>query len=154
MFKDFQFEPICTPTRAAFMTGRMPIRSGTDGLVMPDQTGGLDPIEVTLAEVLKGAGYLTAYLGKWHLGESSDLEPLSQGFDYWYGIHNTSFPVDPDSSGTDMELIESQKVVEGYTGKPAKNRGNLASNRHDTCNGSVYNAWKAWRWGYSNRQTY
>lgn len=120
MFKDFQVEPNCSPTRAAFLTGRMPIRSGTDGLVMPGQPGGLDPMEVTLAEVLKGAGYLTAYLGKWHLGESSDREPLSQGFDYWYGIHNTSFPVDPDFPGTDMELIESQKVVEGYTGKPAK----------------------------------
>jgi arylsulfatase A-like enzyme len=51
LFQDFQVEPNCTPSRAAFMTGRMPIRSGTDGLVMPGQPGGLDPKEVTLAEV-------------------------------------------------------------------------------------------------------
>ena len=50
MFQDFQVEPNCTPSRAAFMTGRMPVRSGTDGLVMPGQPGGLHPMEVTLAE--------------------------------------------------------------------------------------------------------
>ncbi|MGV7229682.1 MAG: sulfatase-like hydrolase/transferase [Nitrospirales bacterium] len=120
VFQDFQVEPNCTPSRAAFMTGRMPIRSGTDGLVMPGQPGGLDPMEVTLAEVLKGAGYATAYYGKWHLGESAEHEPQMQGFDHWYGIHNTSLPVDPDFPGTDMKLIKPQKVVEGRAGKPAK----------------------------------
>ena len=120
MFKDFQVEPNCTPSRAAFLTGRMPIRSGTDGLVMPGQPGGLDPMEVTLAEVLKGAGYGTAYYGKWHLGESAEREPLMQGFDHWYGLHNTSFPVDPDFPGTDMKLMEPQKVMEGQAGKPAR----------------------------------
>ena len=119
LFQDFQVEPNCTPSRAAFMTGRMPIRSGTDGLVMPGQPGGLDPMEVTIAEVLKGAGYATAYYGKWHLGESAEREPQMQGFDHWYGIHNTSLPVDPDFPGTDMELMETQKVMEGRAGKPA-----------------------------------
>jgi len=120
LFQDFQVEPNCTPSRAAFMTGRMPIRSGTDGLVMPGQPGGLNPMEVTIAEVLKGAGYATAYHGKWHLGETAEREPQMQGFDYWYGIHNTSLPVDPDFPGTDLEVIESQKVMEGRAGKPAK----------------------------------
>jgi arylsulfatase len=120
LFQDFQVEPNCTPSRAAFMTGRMPIRSGTDGLVMPGQPGGLHPMEVTIAEVLKGAGYATAYYGKWHLGETAEREPQMQGFDHWYGIHNTSLPVDPNFPGTDMEIIESQKVMEGKAGKPAK----------------------------------
>lgn len=120
MFKDFQVEPNCTPSRAAFLTGRMPIRSGTEGLVMPGEPGGLHPMEVTLAEVLKGVGYATAYYGKWHLGESADREPQMQGFDYWYGIHNTSFPINPDFPGTDMELIQPQKVMEGTSGRPAK----------------------------------
>ena len=119
VFLDFQVEPNCTPSRAAFMTGRMPVRSGTDGLVFPGEPGGLHPMEVTLAEVLKGAGYGTAYYGKWHLGEIAEREPQMQGFDYWYGIHNTSFPVDPDFPGTDMELIGTQKVMEGTAGKPA-----------------------------------
>ena len=120
VFQDFQVEPNCTPSRAAFMTGRMPVRSGTDGLVFPGEPGGLHPKEVTLAEVLKGAGYATAYYGKWHLGETVEREPQMQGFDYWYGIHNTSFPVDPDFPGTDMKLIATQKVMEGTAGKPAK----------------------------------
>lgn len=120
MFRDFQVEPNCTPSRAAFLTGRMPIRSGTDGLVMPGEPGGLNPMEVTLAEVLKGVGYATAYYGKWHLGESEEREPQMQGFDHWYGIHNTSFPVDPDFPGTDLKLMESQKMMEGHAGKPAK----------------------------------
>jgi arylsulfatase len=119
VFQDFQVEPNCTPSRAAFMTGRMPVRSGTDGLVFPGEPGGLHPKEVTLAEVLKGAGYATAYYGKWHLGETVEREPQMQGFDYWYGIHNTSFPVDPDFPGTDMKLIEAQNVMEGKAGKPA-----------------------------------
>jgi len=58
-FLDFQVEPGCTPTRAAFQTGRMPVRSGCDGYVEPGQPGGLDPMEVTLAELLKGVGYKT-----------------------------------------------------------------------------------------------
>ena len=59
-FLDFQVEPNCTPSRAAFMTGRMPIRSGTSGLVFPGEPGGLHPMEVTIAEVMKSAGYETA----------------------------------------------------------------------------------------------
>ena len=69
-FLDFQVEPGCSPTRAAFMTGRMPIRSGNSGYVEPGQPGGLHPKEVTIAELLQGAGYSTANFGKWHLGES------------------------------------------------------------------------------------
>lgn len=120
LFQDFQVEPNCTPTRAAFMTGRMPVRSGTDGLVMPGQPGGLHPMEVTIAEVLKGAGYATAYYGKWHLGETAEREPQMQGFDHWYGIHNTSLPVDPSFPGTDPKVIKPQMVYEGRAGKPAK----------------------------------
>ena len=119
LFQDFQVEPNCTPTRAAFMSGRMPVRSGTDGLVMPGQPGGLHPMEVTLAEVLKGAGYATAYYGKWHLGETPESEPQMQGFDYWYGLANTSLPVDSGFPGTDLAVIESQKVMEGRSGKAA-----------------------------------
>ncbi len=120
LFQDFQVEPNCTPSRAALMTGRMPVRSGTDGLVMPGQPGGLDPMEVTLAEVLRGAGYRTVYHGKWHLGETAEREPQMQGFDYWYGIHNTSLPVDPGFPGTDPDVIEAQKVMAGQDGMPAK----------------------------------
>ncbi len=119
-FLDFQVEPNCTPSRAAFMTGRMPIRSGTSGLVFPGEAGGLHPMEVTIAEVMKTAGYETAYYGKWHLGEIAEREPQMQGFDEFYGILNTSFPIDPDFPGMDLEVIESQKVLRGTAGKPAE----------------------------------
>jgi arylsulfatase len=117
---DFQVEPNCTPSRAAFMTGRMPIRSGTSGLVFPGEPGGLHPMEVTIAEVMKTAGYETAYYGKWHLGETPEREPQMQGFDEFYGILNTSFPIDPDFPGMDLDVIESQKVLRGTAGKPAE----------------------------------
>ncbi len=119
-FLDFQVEPNCTPSRAAFMTGRMPIRSGTSGLVFPGEPGGLHPMEVTIAEVMKTAGYETAYYGKWHLGEIAEREPQMQGFDEFYGILNTSIPIDPNFPGMDLEVIESQKVLRGTAGKPAE----------------------------------
>lgn len=100
-FMDFQVEPGCTATRAAFMTGRMPIRSGTSGYVERGQPGGLDPREVTLAELLKGAGYSTAMYGKWHLGKTHERRPYMQGFDEWYGITNTTVPIDPSLPGVD-----------------------------------------------------
>ena len=68
-FRDFQVEPGCTPSRAAFITGRMSIRSGNSTIPLPGTKAGLAPEEVTLAEILKGAGYATALFGKWHLGE-------------------------------------------------------------------------------------
>ncbi len=120
MFRDFQVEPNCTPSRAAFMTGRMPIRSGTSGLVMPGEAGGLHPKEVTIAEVLKGVGYATANFGKWHLGETPDREPQVQGFNQFYGILNTSFPIDSDFPGTDMNVVEPQKVLKAVGGNPSK----------------------------------
>jgi len=119
-FMDFQVEPGCTPTRAAFQTGRMPVRSGTDGYVEPGQPGGLDPKEVTLAEILKGAGYSTAMYGKWHLGETHERQPHMQGYDEWFGITNTTVPVDPSLPGVQVETMIPQKILDAKAGKKAK----------------------------------
>lgn len=118
-FLDFQVEPGCSPTRAAFQTGRMPVRSGNDGYVEPGQPGGLHPGEVTIAELLKSVGYSTAIYGKWHLGENSERQPQMQGYDEWYGITNTTVPVDPSFPGIGSISPIQQQILYAESGEEA-----------------------------------
>jgi arylsulfatase len=74
-------EPSCTPTRAAFMTGRIPVRHGMGVVGMPHEYGGLRAEEVTIGEVLSEAGYATAFYGKGHLGDIEESYLHNQGFD-------------------------------------------------------------------------
>lgn len=74
-------EPACTPTRAAFLTGRHPVRNGMGVVGMPHEFSGLAAEEVTLAEVLSSAGYATAHFGKGHLGDIEQSYLHNQGFD-------------------------------------------------------------------------
>ena len=75
-------EPSCTPTRIAFMTGRHPVRTGTEEVKVALVGEGLSEKEVTIAEVLSAAGYNTSHVGKWHMGDIEESYPHNQGFDY------------------------------------------------------------------------
>ena len=84
---NFNVEFSCTVSRAALLTGRYAIRSAAT------QPSGITQWEITIAELLKDAGYATALFGKWHLGGTkwiSGRTPVDQGFDEWYGIPNSS----------------------------------------------------------------
>jgi arylsulfatase A-like enzyme len=74
-------EPACTPTRAAFQTGRYAVRSGMHTVSFPVERNGMDADEVTIAEVLSEAGYMTGFFGKWHLGDTEPSYAHNQGYD-------------------------------------------------------------------------
>lgn len=89
-FSRMYSEPSCTPTRAAFLTGRLPVRSHMlEAKIVPPEGSGLNADEVTIAEVLSEVGYNTVHIGKWHQGDIEQAYPHNQGFDFAaFPMHN------------------------------------------------------------------
>jgi len=87
LFTDYHvMSPVCSASRAAMLTGCYPQRLGFPGVLFPGAPKGLHPDEITIAKVLKGQGYRTKIVGKWHCGDQPEFLPTRHGFDEYYGL--------------------------------------------------------------------
>ena len=115
----FYTTPICSPTRAALMTGRDPIRLGVAyGVIMPWDVNGIHPDEHFLPESFRAAGYQTAMVGKWHLGHAQmTYHPNNRGFDHSYGHLHTEvgyYPPFSNQGGKDFQRNGVSIDDDGY----------------------------------------
>jgi uncharacterized sulfatase len=138
---NFYVQPVCSPSRAALLTGRLPVRSGMFGspggtapkVFRENAAEGLPLDEVTVAELLKSVGYRTGMIGKWHLGQLPQFLPMHHGFDTWFGLpysHDMRMTVprtdglrtpayyEPKPEYWDVPLMEGDRIVE----RPADHR--------------------------------
>jgi len=106
--------PVCGPSRSALLTGRYPPRCGMPGNIGPDTEYGLPLEEITMANVLKDAGYQTMHIGKWHLGDyQPEYMPTSRGFDHYFGLLYSNDMIRPwVQTDTPLELMQDDKPIE------------------------------------------
>lgn len=117
MLSDYYAQPSCTAGRAAFLTGQYPIRTGLTSVGQPASKVGLQPGDVTLAQLLQAQGYATAQFGKNHLGDRNEFLPTVHGFEEFYGFlyhlnmmemaDQPEFPSDPNFMGRPRNVIHT-----------------------------------------------
>jgi arylsulfatase len=116
---NFAPETQCTPSRSALMTGRYSIRSGNQSVPFGGQTGGLVKWERTMGDIFSEAGYATACVGKWHIGDTAGRWPTDHGFDEWYGPPRTyDEALWPDDPWYDPKRDPVTHVLESRKGEP------------------------------------
>ncbi len=113
-FTDFySAAAICSPARAALLTGCYPPRVSIPKVLFPRDKVGLNPDEITIADLLKARGYATACIGKWHLGHLPQFLPTRQGFDYYFGLpYSNDMLLKYSKKFPPLPLIENEKTIE------------------------------------------
>jgi len=118
-FTDFYMaSSVCSPSRGAMLTGCYPPRIGFgsfdgNGVLFPGQAVGLNPDEITIAKLLKGAGYATKLVGKWHCGDQEAFLPTNHGFDHYFGLpySNDMGRQFPDDTYPPLPLLRDKEVI-------------------------------------------
>ena len=106
--------PVCSPSRAALLTGRLPARCKVEGVLFPRHAEGLPKDEITIASLLSDKGYATACVGKWHLGHKSGYLPTDHGFDSYFGIpYSNDMYIDSSAALARNILLREGVTIEG-----------------------------------------
>jgi arylsulfatase len=134
----FYAQPFCTPTRASLITGRLPVRAGFAFPLFPGLPMGLVPDEITIAELLEPAGYHSAVIGKWHLGDLEVHLPHRQGFDeFWGFLYHCDAYLYPEDRDWRLDTLVGRTmrirgIVEGKKGSMARDVEPIDAKRLET----------------------